>query len=261
MIDSRQKKILMLAVRAGEILMKNGAEVYRVEDTMSRICKACDIEHVEVFATPTGIFISLDKGGDDDDTQTYVKNIKSRSTNLHRISAVDSFSRQFTTSDMTIEEGMEILDNIDGDTYYPLVVKVFGAAMIASFFAVFFGGNAVDFGVAFIAGIVSYLLSVILDKIGVASFIQGFCCCAISAIIALIASVTISGASYSYIIIGTLMIYVPGVAITNAVRDFISGEMLAGTARMMEAALIAVSLAAGAGLVLKLWELTGGVII
>jgi uncharacterized membrane protein YjjP (DUF1212 family) len=57
------------------------------------------------------------------------------------------------------------------------------------------------------------------------------------------------------------MIYVPGVAITNAVRDFISGEMLAGTARMMEAALIAVSLAAGAGLVLKLWELTGGVII
>lgn len=261
MIDQRQKKILMLAVRAGEILMKNGAEVYRVEDTMSRICKACGIEHVEVFATPTGIFISLDQGTSDSDTQTFVKNIKSRATNLHRISEVNNFSRKFTTTDMTIEEGMEILNSIDDDTYYPLSFKVFGAALIASFFAVFFGGNAVDFGVAFIAGVVSYILSIILDKLGVASFIQGFCCCAVSAVIALIASVTVIGASYSYIIIGTLMIFVPGVAITNAVRDFISGEMLAGTARMMEAALTAVSLAAGAGVVLKIWELTGGIIL
>ena len=44
----------MLAIRAGTIMMKSGAEIYRVEDTIERICKACGIEYVNVFATPTG---------------------------------------------------------------------------------------------------------------------------------------------------------------------------------------------------------------
>ena len=58
MVNIFQKKVLILAIYAGEIMMKNGAEVYRVEDTITRICKACRIDHVEIFATPTGIFVS-----------------------------------------------------------------------------------------------------------------------------------------------------------------------------------------------------------
>ena len=82
MVDLFQKKVLMLALYAGEIMMRNGAEIYRVEDTMTHICKACKMDNVEVFATPTGIFISMDRGGDEDDTQTYVKRIKGISTDL-----------------------------------------------------------------------------------------------------------------------------------------------------------------------------------
>ena len=55
------------------------------------------------------------------------------------------------------------------------------------------------------------------------------------------------------------MLFVPGVAITNSIRDFLSGDMLAGLTRMVEAFLTAVSLAAGAGLVLKLWVMIGGI--
>ena len=76
MVNLFQKKVLILALYAGEIMMKSGAEIYRVEDTIQRICKACGINYVEVFATPTGIFLSLDKGGDDDDTLTYIKRIQ-----------------------------------------------------------------------------------------------------------------------------------------------------------------------------------------
>ena len=59
--------LMEMAVRAGEIMLASGAEVYRVEDTITRICKACRIDHVEIFATPTGIFVSLDDGDRGDD--------------------------------------------------------------------------------------------------------------------------------------------------------------------------------------------------
>ena len=85
------------------------------------------------------------------------------------------------------------------------------------------------------------------------------CCCALAAFIALIIATSVPAASYQPIISGVIMLFVPGVAITNSIRDFLSGDMLAGLIRMVEAVLTAVSLAAGAGLVLKLWHMIGGI--
>ena len=60
-------------------------------------------------------------------------------------------------------------------------------------------------------------------------------------------------------VMGCIMLFVPGVAITNSIRDFLSGDMLSGLARLTEAFLIGISLAAGAGVVIKLWTMTGGI--
>ena len=56
------------------------------------------------------------------------------------------------------------------------------------------------------------------------------------------------------------MIFVPGGAITLCIRDFLASQMLAGLAKMAEVFLVAISLAAGAGIVLSLWHSAGGVI-
>lgn len=130
MVNVFQKKVLMLALYAGEIMMRNGAEIYRVEDTISRICRSCNIDNVEVFATPTGIFLSLDKGGEDDDTQTYVKRIKGVSTNLKKISLVNQFSRKFTANSISVDSGMNVLKRIDRSRTYPMPVRVLGAVMV-----------------------------------------------------------------------------------------------------------------------------------
>lgn len=261
MVDIFQKKVLLLALYAGEIMMKNGAEIYRVEDTITRICKACGIDNIEVFATPTGIFLSLDKGGEADDTQTYIKRIKGIGTNLDKISMVNHFSRKFTTTSLSVDDGMRMLKKIDDRRPYPLPLRLAGAAMVASFFCLVFGGNPVDFAIAFASGALCYGLSTFLQKYGINFFIRGFCCCAAAAFIAMAASTAAASASYEPIIIGSLMIFVPGVAITNAIRDFLSGDMLSGVARLMEALLIAVSLAAGAGVIVKLWGTIGGVFL
>ncbi|MDE8735358.1 threonine/serine exporter family protein, partial [Eubacteriales bacterium DFI.9.88] len=100
-----------------------------------------------------------------------------------------------------------------------------------------------------------------LKRFSINYFIRGFCCCAVSAAIALTAAAFIPGTNSNTIIIGTLMIFVPGVAITNSIRDFLSGDMLSGLARATEAALIAISLAAGASVIMKIWNSVFGSLI
>ena len=78
---------MMLATRAGTIMMKSGAEIVRVEDTIERICRACGIDHVDVFATPTGIFVSTDNN-DASNTVTHIRRIRSSETDLTKISRV-----------------------------------------------------------------------------------------------------------------------------------------------------------------------------
>lgn len=261
MVNVFQKKVLILAIYAGEIMMKNGAEIYRVEDTITRICRACGINHIEVFATPTGIFVSLDKGGEEDDTQTYIKRIKGINTDLTKISLINKFSREFTTTDLSVDDGMERLREIDKQPPYPLFVRILGACMIASFFCLIFGGDAIDFCVSFVAGALCMVLSNLLRKSAINFFIRDFCCSAAASIMATLSTSYIATASYEPIIIGTIMIFVPGVAITNSIRDFLSGDMLSGLARMTEAMLTAIALAAGAGVVIKIWSITGGILI
>ena len=261
MDKEHKKKILRLAVTAGEIMMRSGAEIFRVEETITRICKACNVDNVEVFALPTGIFVTLDNDASGEGVSSYIRRVKGVDTDLNKISLVNQFSREFTTTDLTVEEGLVRLEQINKKKKYHIVFRIFAAAICAGSFAIIFGGNAADFCVAFVAGTICYTFSRLLSKYDINYFIIGFCSCAIAAFIALLISTTIPAASYQPIISGTLMLFVPGVAITNSIREFLTGDMLSGLARMIEAFLTAVSLAAGAGIVIQLWNVLGGVLL
>lgn len=258
MDQKRQKEIMILAIKAGKIMMKSGAEIYRVEDTISRICLACGMDHVNVFSLPTGIFVSTNNEKQDD-TVTYIKRITSSETDLSKISAVNKFSREFTTTDLSVEDGMKMLEDIENSKRYPFWVRGFASSIVASCFAAIFGGGPLDFCVAFIAGFFAYMLSRFLEKYDINFFIRGFLCTGFTAFCALLAAASIPGVSYSYVVIGCIMLFVPGVALTNSIRDFLSGDMLSGLSRMTEAVLIGISLAAGAGIVIKLWTVMGGI--
>lgn len=261
MIDTKQKKILLLAVRTGELLMKSGAETYRVEDTIERICKACNVTYVEVFATQTGIFVTIDSGKDDSDVFTYVKRISSgNSTDLKKVSEINRFSREFTTSDMTLGEGTERLEKIQQIKPVSMPLQLIGAALISAFFCLLFEGGVFDALCAVFIGAVSYSVSLLLSRQALNYFMKGFICSALACILSLAICAPFSGLHYHSMLIGVLMIYVPGGAITLCIRDFLAGHMVSGLAKMAEVFIIAISLATGAGIVLSLWSSFGGVI-
>lgn len=258
MINQLQKRILILALRAGELMMKSGAEISRVEDTITRICKACKIPYVEVFAINTGIFVSLDNGSDESDMHTFIKRIKGSRIDLDKISKINQFSREFSSTDLSIDEGFIILKEISNRKPYNIWIRILGAALVASFFSLILGGSPSDFICSFFIGACSYTFSIFLNKIETNLFIQGFSCCALATFLALIATNLGLGFNISSIIIGSIMIFLPGVALTNAVRDTLAGDLLAGITKGMEAVIIAVSLAVGVGVVFRIWVALGG---
>jgi len=257
MIKPLQKRILMLAVKAGEIMMKSGAEIYRVEDTITRICNACRIPHVEVFATPTGLFVSIDSGDDESEVLTYVNRIHSSATDLMKIAEINQFSRIFTNTSLSIGEGLKLLDKIASHKPYPFWIRLIGAFLVSSFFCRLLSGSLIDTICSGVIGVTSYGLSSFLYKYDINYFIRGFCCCALATVLSLLSVTLAIGNSAGSMIIGSMMLFVPGTAITNSIRDLLSGDMLSGLARMAEAFVVAVSLATGAGIVIKLWSFMG----
>ncbi len=255
---SYQKQVLVLAVRAGELMMRNGAELYRVEDTIERICQACGIPYVEVFATPTGIIVSTDSGGDDGEVITKVRRIRSNSVDLSRISELNSFSRIFTTTEYSPAKGMEKLREITAMKPFNIWVRLLGAGCVAASFSAALAPTLLNTLFAFIVGVLSYAFSMLLARYDINYFMNGMTCCGMAALITMICSSTGLIDDYSAIIIGTIMLFVPGAAITNSMRDLLSGDMLSGIAKMAEALLVAVAQAAGVGIVLKIWFMMGG---
>lgn len=259
MISQIHKKVLILALYAAEIMVKNGAEIYRVEDTVSRICKACKIPYVEVFATTTGIFMSLDSGDPNEDGHTLIKRVGSIGINLEKISRINDFSRTFAATELSVEDGFEILKKIDALPPYSLPLRILGASLISVFFTLMIGGRVPDLFCALGIGTTVYLLSRAIDLLKINFFIRIFLCCAYITIAALVLIQYTVAELLGPVIIGSTMMFLPGVALTNAVRDSLAGDMLSATARFLEATLSAIAVAFGVGLVLKIWTAAGGV--
>ncbi len=257
MNDIDKKKILRLALYAGEILLKNGAETYRTEDTIDIICRAKDLNDVSSFVTPTGIFVSDNRL----DGLSYIQRIKRRAINLDKISKVNDLARKFVKEDMNIDDAMKELKIIDKQPKYKEHTRILFAGLASGFFALLFGAKLHDFLLAFIISMIAIGVNEKINELSKNSFIGDVISGAIISFLALASRRMGLGDSVDMIIVGSIMPLVPGVALTNGLRDFISGDLISGVSRVAEAILIAISIAAGVGSIFKLWiYLFGGLI-
>ena len=125
------KKLLVLATLAGRLMLKSGAETYRVEDTVTRICQSRkEIQYVDAFVIPTGIFISLEYKGE---LISYIKRVKTISINLNKIALVNEFSRNFVNSQMSIDDGIKEIKRISKINIYSNVTKALFEPLLLAF--------------------------------------------------------------------------------------------------------------------------------
>ena len=238
-------KLAKVITKAGVILLENGAETSRVEDTMSRICYAYGANVVDTYVTPTLLIVSFSM---DDELQHNIKRIQSRNTNLSKVSAVNELSRNIVNNPIDLDELSKKLDDIDQLVSYRYFELLFGATVCVFGFSYFFGGNFIDAIFAMLIGTITYALQLQLDKISFSSFFKYTICGATLTALAILAS-TLNLCNRDVIIISAIMLLVPGLAITNAIKDTVNGDLVSGMARAVEAIFIAIAIAVGSGLI------------
>ncbi|MFC4601387.1 threonine/serine exporter family protein [Cohnella hongkongensis] len=244
-----------LCLLAGKIIMKSGGETQRVEETMNRIAAACGYSDSQSFVTPTGIFFSV--GGANPVTR--LAGISERSTDLHKVAQVNDVSRRIGAGELTPAEALAQLKAIEtARVVYPDWLQIVSAAVASGCFLIMFKGGWNDFVPAMLAGGVGFALLLVLHRWVPVRFFAEF-----------LSATTIGGLSILFVragfghdldlmIIGSVMPLVPGLLITNAVRDLMAGHLVSGLSKGAEALLTASAIGAGIAVALSVWSYGGG---
>ena len=237
------EQLLTCALDIGEMMLISGAEIGRVEDSVRLICAAYGCSRTDVFTITSSIVVSIE----DTDRRFYTQSrrITGTRTNLTHLDQLNNLSREIcqkTPSYSFIQAKLRIIREMRP---YPLWFQAFASTLIAGAFTVFFGGGFADMLVSAILGTLLCLTTLWLQKARmnqifvnvVASFLVS---------VAAIASVRAGmGQDANEIIIGNIMLLIPGIALTNSLRDMISGDIMSGMLRFFDAILVAAAIAAG----------------
>ena len=284
-MTEEQEQALQLATEAGHILLENGAEISRVEETMTRIASAYGIEDESFFVLSNGIIAT---------GQHYARAefIPIKGTQLAKVVEVNQLSRDVTAGECGNELTCDCVNptneftNPQVNTFKPMPVEtlrqriqairtmpgkvwwemVLGIALGVSSFSILFGGSLVDALATLVAGVllglfmtfVSPRLSRLMGNVA-GGLVGGLLC-----ILLYRMAMGIEGLPQLHLanmIIGTIIALVPGVPFTNGMRDLANEDYIAGTTRLTDAFLAFLCIALGVALAFIIDGVTTGGII
>lgn len=253
------EKILNFAVHIGELMLKSGAETYRVEDTITRILESHQFREVDTFVIPTGIMVTIE--GETFSLKTKVVRVKNRSTQLDKVEYLNQLSRDYVGGLISLDEGYESLARLEHlKSYSPKTIMLW-IGISCSFFAIMFEATLIEFIISFFIGVGVGILHYRLNKKQITNFFVLFICSIFLGFsVMIMKSLLKDTINIEPIVIGCIMPLLPGVAFTNAVRDAISDELISGIARGVEAILSAVALASGIGISFSIYYWLGGLL-
>ncbi|HBA63678.1 MAG TPA: threonine/serine exporter [Lachnospiraceae bacterium] len=248
--------LMKTAIMAGESLLKSGAETYRVEDTMEHILKTSGLSHVEVHATITGIMATI-AGDELDQPITMITRIKERGTHLNQIVRVNDVSRRYCGEEISLNRAYHEMQEISKTDYrgnhYSIAIM-----MIVTGFTLMFGGEFMECLASLAVGAILAGTLYYFKRLRTDAMIQDIAASFLLTLTALLLkAIVFPDMNLDTVIIGAIMPLVPGVAITNAVRDTLQGDYVSGCARVLEAFLKAAAIAIGVGAGMALYAVMG----
>lgn len=255
--DSERSLLVESALLAGRIVLESGGETFRAEETVVNFCYAGGCKSVSAIAFPTGIMITVNY---DNDTVSSLKRIEKRGINLAKLSGVNELVRKFIGGNITLEEAYDKLKRLSKLPEEKKSVVLAASAIASALFAVLLGGGLFEGAVALVAGILVQLIAFSFKKTSIYGFSFSFVGGAVIAVIAVLSVQIFKTGKIEPIITGAIMPILPGLMLTSAIRDTVMGDLMAGTTRLVEALLVAVAIAAGAGIVLSAYISMGGAI-
>ncbi len=234
--------ILCKALDIGENLLKCGGEPHRIEDTVTRICSAYGSVHTDVFALPSLVIAGVRMK--DGTTASQVRRVYRTANNMYKLDKFNHLSRQICNGTVSLDDIDSAIGEIAESRPFNRYLALFGGVIAAGGFAVFFGGSVYDGLAAAIAGFVVSALNLHKLKFG-NQMLYTVAVSFLGALTGLLVHRLGLGDNIDMIMIGTIMLVIPGLSFGNAVRDLLFGDTISGLIQFVQAIMTAVMVAFG----------------
>ena len=233
-----QTKILDLAYEAGSILLENGAEISRVEETMRRIASHYGVEGEDFFVLSNGI-IATDKG------YARSKFIPIKGASLDKVVAVNQLSREVAQDECSLEQLEQRLKAIRAMKAKPTWEQILASALGSAAFCIIFGGGFMDCVASFIAGLLLWVFMLFVASRRLSRIVGNISGGLLSTLLCFGMYRLGLGDHLSNMIIGAIIPLIPGVPFTNGIRDLANEDYIAGVTRLLDAMLTFFCIALG----------------
>lgn len=233
---------LQLALDIGEQILICGGEVSRVEDTVDRICKAYGADRVDVFAITS--LVSATVIWQNGVVITQSRRIRASGRDMYRLENLNALSRRICEEKLPYAEAEKLFTGIMQKKSAAKTKVLLGSVLAAVSYTAFFGGDWGDCLTAPLVAIVIFGGQVICKKIN-NNFISQILCSFLATTVAVFGVYFGLGSSVNQIMMGCIMLLIPGISITHAVENLILGDTISGLLSFFEAVITALALAGG----------------
>ncbi|MDP4091674.1 MAG: threonine/serine exporter family protein [Bacillota bacterium] len=236
------EKVDEIALTAGGILLENGAETHRIEETVSAICKSYGFD-AECLSMSNGILLSIE------DVElnkiTSMKKASQKQVDLYRIELINAFSRKLKKDPMSYEDAIKTLEGIDNSPTFTLPVRTIAACMTGFIYVLFFSGSLMDAIASIAVCFCTYIIGEKILAFGNTQFLKYYLAGLTIGASSIFVHMLVPSVIVSNVITGSIMILLPGVVLTNGIKDVIFGYFSAGISRFSEALVIIIAVSAG----------------
>lgn len=247
------QRIFSSIMDIGEQMLLSGAEVHRVEDSIERMCQSFGAKRIDVFSITSSLVVTIFMEDGEKITQT--RRINNTETDLEKLHRLNALSRRICQETMSVEEIQKEYTKCVNVKKYPVWMIFLTYGIVASSFTAFFGGTLRDTLLSPIIGLLLSVITYFADKLGINRIVVKFICSFLVTSIAFLFLDLGWISNVDMVIIGNIMLLIPGIGFTSALRDLFVGDSIAGLLRIVEAVLMA--LAIGAGYFLFIWMMGG----
>lgn len=240
--DHSLAEVMQVATDAGHLMLENGAEIFRVEETMERITRHYGVDSGHFFVLSNGIITS---GGT---SYSNVEFIPFKGAQLEKVVEVNRLSREIESGNCTLDEARSRLAAVRSMKPKPFAEQIVASAVGSGSFCAIFGGSLMDCAASFVVGLLLYAFVLSVFRFGWSKIVTNILGSTLATALCIVFYRLGFGENPGNMIIGSIIPLIPGVPFTNGIRDLANEDYIAGSTRLADAMTVFFCIAAGVAL-------------
>lgn len=234
---------LARALDIGERMLRSGGEVNRVEDTIYRICQAIGAVEIDVYTIPSSIVVTM--AMPDGQIVTQTRRVTGQKQDMTALDRLNSLSRSICREKPPVEQVRRQLEQIEQLPQYSFAAQVLVYAFVSFSCSLFFGGSLTDGAASAVIGVLLKAAQSFWSRVCPNEFFTIILLSVFGGVMAHSLVRLGLGHDPAMISLGNIMLLIPGIKLTNAIRDMIRGDTITGLLCFAEAVIVSMAIAWG----------------